>query len=108
MKSKEEIYREYWNNYVTSLWGKEWATDKAFEEVTPSIQHIYEAMELYAQQKLNIASVVRPASDSSEGGELLPAEALEKSVSAGPCCCNNMTLGQTECDGLCVDIDEYD
>jgi len=72
MKTKEEIYRECWNNWVSSLWGKEWATDKGFEEVTPSIQHVYEAMELYAKQKLNIAGIVRPALDSSDGDEPLP------------------------------------
>jgi len=60
------------------------------------------------QAQLQQGGVVRPEVESAKEGELLPAEAVGKSVSAGPCCCNNTTLGQTECDGLCVDIDEYD
>lgn len=47
------------------------------------IQNIVNAMEEYKNQKDN-----------------LPEEKQ--------CCCNNTTLGQTKCDGLCVDTDQFD
>jgi len=51
--------------------------------------------------------IVRPASESVLEGEPLPAEGETKGVRVGVCYCNNTSLGQTECDNTCVDIDEY-
>lgn len=71
----KQIDRKLLFHLVDIVWG-----DAFEDESVPSTAHartlIIKAIERrrgekYSKQKLNIASVVRPALDSSEGGELL-------------------------------------
>jgi hypothetical protein len=75
----KQIDRKLLFHLVDIVWG-----DAFEDESVPSTAHartlIIKAIERrrgekYSKQKLNIASVVRPALDSSEGGELLATSA---------------------------------
>ena len=54
---------------------------------------------LHTEQKLNIASVVRPEVECAKEGELLPAEGPEKSVCDG---CKKPVIGYTTFRGIQV------
>lgn len=78
MNAKEYLESKGYEFPDKDFWMEDYVTDHKFKDLV-------QLMEDYAQQKLNIDSVVRPEVESAKAGVLLGNEVLVKAVSVGFC-----------------------